>query len=109
MNRHRLITLVGDFDKIRKKSGRHEKKPPRREVAFFLISEVVGGCGCYSYLLTDHHIDDFLIRFFHADAAQAADVADGIFNAFEDETVAAVELLAVTVHFESQNAGIDSG
>ena len=60
-------------------------------------------------LLTNHHIDDFLIGFFHTDAAQTADVADGIFDAFEDEPVAAVELLAVAVHFESQNAGIDSG
>jgi len=33
-------------------------------------------------LFANHHIDDFFVGFLHADSAEAADVADGVFDAF---------------------------
>ena len=64
-------------------------------------------CFLHMGLLPNHHVDDFLVGFFHADAAEAADVADRVLDAFEDEAVTAVELLAVSVHLKSHDAGID--
>lgn len=34
------------------------------------------------FLFADHHVDDFFVGFFHADAAETADIADGVFDAF---------------------------
>jgi len=48
-------------------------------------------------MLRQHNFYDFRIGFSHAIGCQTADIADGIFHTFCDDTVTAAELLIFSV------------
>ena len=59
-----------------------------------------------AFLFSDHEADDLVVRLAHAVLPEHADAADSAFDVFHDDPVSALELLAVLVHVESQDAGV---
>ena len=48
-----------------------------------------------------------MIRLAHADAAEAAEIINGILNPLDDETITAIELLAISVHLKAEDSGLN--
>ena len=44
-----------------------------------------------------------MIRLPHTDPPKAAEIIDGILNAFDHQAIAAIELLAILVHLKTKN------
>ena len=59
-----------------------------------------------AFLFSDHEADDLVVRLPHAVLPEQADAADSALDVFHDDPVSALELLAVLVHVESQDAGV---
>ena len=57
--------------------------------------------------ISKHNPDNFLIGFFHSVLAKTAYVLKGGFYALCNNTVSAMELLAVFVHVVAQNSGVN--
>ena len=59
--------------------------------------------------LTGHDADNLFVCFPHAQAAQTADVGDGVFHALGDDALAAKELLLAAVHVVAKQTRIHGG
>ena len=56
-----------------------------------------------------HNSDDFFVGICHAVASKRADIADGVFYTFCNQTLAGVKLIAVFVHCKSQQTCVNRG